>query len=994
MAKYIGDGLLVYFGYPQAHEDDARRAVSAGLGIVEGIAALNRQLGNSHGVELSVRLGVHTGLVVAGEMGGGATREADAIVGETPNVAARLEALAAPNSVAISAATQRLVEGLFECDDLGPQRLKGVSRPVTVFRVRGESVAPSRFEAAAERGLTRLVGREEEIGLLLKRWEQAAEGEGQIVLLSGDAGVGKSRILRAFRERLEDESHSRVLYYCSAYHRNSALYPAIDQLERALRFARDEGPAKKLDKLEAVLGDLALPVADIAPILASLLSLPLEGRYQLLELAPQQLKARTLEANIAVIEAMAARAPVLMVVEDAHWIDPSTAELLGLLMERLLSARVLLVLTFRPEFEPPWSGQPHLTLHALNRLGRKETTAMVAEVTGGKALPDEVLDQIVAKTDGVPLYVEELTKTVLESGVLEETANGYVVTAPLQPLAIPASLQDSLMARLDRLAPVKEVAQLAAVLGRTFGRELLEAVSALDGAVLDDALGELVKSGLVYRRGLAPYETYEFKHALVQDAAYQSLLKSTRQQHHGRIAQVIEEGFPETAENEPEIVASHFTEAALAEKAVEYWRRAGERASTRSANAEAEVHLKQGLSLCEQMPEGLERERAELELHLLLGPVLLNNQGWASTEVGEVYTRADELCQRLDDHDRSFIAAWGLWINKQQQAKFETAIDIADRLLDIAQRDNNEEHILQAHHSAWTSRFAYEELESVIVHTEAGLRLYDKDRHRSHSVRYGGHDPGVCCRLMGGIARLIAGLPTQGRNLTVDSVDLARELDHPFSLALALSFSGTSHLFLGEPEQVATRMDELSQVVNIHGFAPIKPNLEMLRGWAKIAVDGDSSGIQIMEGGLAQLEKAGLNRLSFQLAILADAFRRLGSTEPAISAIDQAIDVVASTNERRWESEIRRLKGELLEASGAEGAPEAEAFYRRAMEVAQAQGAKWFELRAAASLARLWQTQKKTAEARDLLAPIYGWFTEGSETPDLKDAKALLDELN
>ncbi|MFQ5938354.1 MAG: AAA family ATPase, partial [Acidiferrobacterales bacterium] len=521
IARYVGDGLLVYFGYPQAHEDDAQRGVRAGLGIVEAIKSLNPKFTNP-GVDLAVRIGITTGLVVAGDIGSGERVEEKAIVGETPNLAARLQALAEPNAVVIGDDTQRLVEGLFESEDLGPQNLKGISQSVAAYRVRAESSAPSSFEAKAARGLTPLVGREEEIGLLLKRWAEATDGEGQVVLLSGEAGIGKSRIVRAFRDHLEVEPHNRVLYYGSPYHRNSAFYPAIDQLERGLRFQKGDSSRERFDKLDAVLENLGLPLEEHAFPLASLLSLPVNDRYSPLELSPEQLKKRIFESLVAVIESMASQHPVLMVVEDIHWIDPSTQEFISLLMEQLQIDRFFLVVTCRPEFESPWGGYAHITSLTLNRLSRKASVAMIARVTGGKAVPDEVRDQIVAKTDGVPLFVEELTKTVLESNLLEDVGDRYVLLGPLPSLAIPASLQDSLMARLDRLASVKEVAQLAATLGRTFTHELLAAVSPLNDKELQHAITQLMKAELLYRHGLPPDVTYEFKHALVQDAAYQS----------------------------------------------------------------------------------------------------------------------------------------------------------------------------------------------------------------------------------------------------------------------------------------------------------------------------------------------------------------------------------------------------------------------------------------------------------------------------------------
>jgi class 3 adenylate cyclase len=563
IAQYLGDGLLVYFGYPQAHEDDAPRAVRTGLGIVEAMGRLNARLQRDKGVSLAVRLGIHTGLVVVGEMGGG-VRHVQLALGETPNLAARLQGLAEPDTVVISGATYRLVQGLFVCQALGVQTLKGVPQPVAVYRVLGESEAHGRLEAAGPSGLTPLVGREQEVGLLVERWQQAKEGLGQVVLLSGEAGIGKSRLVQVVKERVAGEPHPRWECRCSPYHQNSALYPVIDLMQRMLQLQREDSPEARLDKLESALAPYDVSLAEVVPLFASLLSIPLpDDRYPPLALTPQRQKQKTQEAVLAVLLALATRQPVLFIVEDLHWVDPSTLELLSFIIDQVPTARILTLFVFRPEFRPPWAPRSHLTQLTLSRLPRHQTEVMVERVAGGKALPGEVVQQVVAKTDGVPLFVEELTKTMLESGLLREGEDGYELMGPLPPLAIPATLHDSLMARLDRLATVKEVAQLGATLGRAFPYDLLRAVSPLDEATLQHALAQLVEAELLYQRGLPPQATYLFKHALIQDAAYQSLLKSRRQRHHQHIAQVLEARFPELCETQPELLAHHYTAAGL-----------------------------------------------------------------------------------------------------------------------------------------------------------------------------------------------------------------------------------------------------------------------------------------------------------------------------------------------------------------------------------------------------------------------------------------------
>jgi class 3 adenylate cyclase/pimeloyl-ACP methyl ester carboxylesterase len=645
VAKFMGDGVLVYFGYPKAHEDDAERAVRAGLELVEAIARLAPQ----PDVRLRVRIGVATGRVVVGDLvGEGASRE-ESVVGETPNLAARLQTLAEPGDVVISGATRRLVGGLFELDDLGPQRLKGFAEPLTVWRVSGESISEGRFEARHAAALTSLVGREEEIALLLRRWKQARGDEGQVVLLSGEPGIGKSRIIREVRERLAGEVHLRLSYQCSPHHDTSPLFPVIEQLERAAGFERDDTAGTKLDKLESLLARGADKLGEAMPLVAALLSVPVGERYPSLDLTPQRQKQRTLEVLMDQLEGLAAEQPVLLVYEDVHWIDPTSLELLELAIERTQRLPVLLLITFRPEFQPPWTGQSHVTALSLTRLGRREGAAMVGRMVGDKALPPEVTAQIIDKTDGVPLFVEELTKMVLESGLLSDAGDHFELTGLLPPLAIPASLHDSLLARLDRLAPVKEVAQIGAVIGRDFSHELLAAVADRPDERLRTALDQLVSSELVFRRGALPDVTYTFKHALVRDAAYESLLKSRRQQLHARIAQTLCEQFIEQVETSPEFVAEHFTRAALHHEAARYWLKAGERAKAAYANREAVYHLEKCLSI---LSHTVETSATHVEATAL---ALLGDLAGLAGNMREANLHYDRALTRCRDHG---LRAW------------------------------------------------------------------------------------------------------------------------------------------------------------------------------------------------------------------------------------------------------------------------------------------------------------------------------------------------
>ncbi len=649
IAQYLGDGLLVYFGYPQAHEDEAQRAVRSGLGIVEAMGALNTRLEQAHGVRLAVRLGIHTGLVVVGEIGSGGQQEQLAL-GETPNIAARLQGLAAPDTIVISAATAHLIHGYFVCQPLGASALKGLPQPLQVYQVLHESGAQTRLDVVPPRGLTPLVGRDEEVLLLQRRWDQATTGLGQVVLLSGEAGIGKSRLVQVLKEHIPAASHTRIEWRGSPYHQQSALYPVIDYLQRLLRGHPDAAPAEPLRTLEAALTALGMALSEAVPLLAALLSLPLPASYPPLALTPQRQRQKTLETLLAWLYAAAQRQPGLLIVEDLHWVDPSTLELLSLLIDQCAQKRLCLVLTARPEFHPPWAMVAHFTSLTLRRFAPAEVARLVTYVVGDKAFPPAVLQEVVRKTDGVPLFVEELTKTVLESGLLEEQEDQYALHGPLPPLAIPATLHDALLARLDRLAAAKVVAQLGATIGRTFTYDVVQAVATLDAATLQEALAQLVEDELVAQRGIPPQATYTFKHALIQDVAYQSLLRSTRQQYHQRIAQVLTERSPETTEMQPEVLAQHYTAAGLHAQALPYWQRAGQRARERSAYREAVGCFEQALSVLPHLPETRGTREQAIDLRLALYHVLS-----VSGDLGHglAYLReAEALGVACNDHRR------------------------------------------------------------------------------------------------------------------------------------------------------------------------------------------------------------------------------------------------------------------------------------------------------------------------------------------------------
>jgi len=858
IAQYLGDGLLVYFGYPQAHEDDAQRAVRAGLGMVEALSQLNIRLKQDRDVELAVRLGIHTGLVVVGEVGGG-TRQEQLALGETPNLAARLQGIAAPNTLVISAGTVPLLGGFFTYRSLGTSLLKGLAQPIEVYQVLHESMARSRLEAAGRTGLTPLVGREQDVALLRARWAQVKDGLGQVVLLSGEAGIGKSRLVQVLTEQVATEPQAWLTpCQCSPYHQNTALYPLIDLLERVvLRFDREESPQQKLSKLEGHLVQYGFPLAEAVPLHAALLSIPLTADYTPLTMSPEQQKQKTLQALLTTLLRIAAQQPVLFVMEDLHWVDPSTLEFLSLLVDQGPTTRILALLTFRPDFSPPWTGRAHLTQVTLPRLPRRQAAEMAGRVAHSKMLPEEVVEQVVAKTDGVPLFVEELTKMVLESGLLQEREERYELTGPLPPLAIPATLQDSLMGRLDRLATVKALAQLGATLGREFAYDLLQAVAPWDEGSLRRGLHQLVEAEFLYQRGVPPQATFFFKHALIQDAAYQSLLRSTRQQYHQRIAQVLVERFSELAETQPELVAHHYTEAGVAVQAILYWQRAGERATERSAYAEAVSHLTTASDLLTTLPETRERSRQELVVQMTLGPALSATKGHAAPEVEQLYLRARALCERVGEPPQLFHVLWGLWYVYNYRGELQTARALGEQLLSLAQRLHDPDLLLEAHHALWASLFFVGELIAARSHLEQGLRLYEPQRHHAHAALYSGHDPGACCHWVAAAALWLLGYPDQAVASSQAALALAQQLAHPLSLALALFWAAMLHHMRREAPLTQAHAKAVLTIATDQEFPQQLAQATPLQGWALAESGQWEEGITQIHQGLAAYRATG-----------------------------------------------------------------------------------------------------------------------------------------
>jgi class 3 adenylate cyclase/predicted ATPase len=994
IAQYLGDGLLVYFGYPRAHEDDAQRAVRTGLEILDAMEALHNRIEHDKGIRLAVRLGIHTGLVVVGEMGSQGRQEQLAL-GEVPNVCARIEGLAAPNTIAVSQATYRLIQGYFECQDLGAQTLRGVAEPVHVYRVLQESGARGRLDVAQSGGLTPMVGREQEVGLLLERWVQVKAGHGQVILLTGDAGIGKSRLVQTLKDHVSSEPHLRWECRSLSHFENTALFPLTDLFQRLLQFHTEDTPDEKLGKLEQALSQFRLPIEESVQLFAPLLSLSIpEARYPPLNLSPQRQRQKTLESLVAILLELAEQQPVLFILEDLHWTDSTTLELLGLLVEQVPTAAIATLLTCRPHFQPSWHHRSYITEMALHHLSHTQVEQIVTGMTDGKTFPAEVLQQILEKTDGVPLFIEEMTKAILESGQLKAVDGHYVLEGSLRALAIPATLQGSLMARLDRLVTAKGIAQLAAVIGRQFAYALFQRVSQVDEITLQRELGRLVEAELVYQRGVPPQSTYVFKHALIQDAAYESLLKSTRQQYHQRIAQVLETQFPETTETQPELVAHHFTEASLMEQAVHYWHHAGQRASERSAHVEAIAHLRQGLALLETLPETPQRLQREVDLHIALGASLIATKGFAAPEVGDTYTFARQLCEHLDHPHQLFPILRGLCSYYLTRAEYQTARALGEQLLAFAQQVQDAAMLMAARRWMGQTLLWLGAPAAALTHFVQGMALYNPQQHHA-SAFISRQVANVVCHGHAALALWYLGYPDQGLRQIDEAVTLAQQSAQPFSLGFALSGAAVFHQHRREVRAVQERAQATIVLATAQGFQVWMAIGSMLYGWALAQQGQAQEGIEQITQGLLAFRATGTEGgRPYFLALLAEAHGTMGQPEAGLAGLTEALTLVDKTGARRYEAEIYRLKGELLLQQSSSNQTETELCFRHAISIAQSQQAKSWELRATTSLARLWQQQGKRAEARELLAPIYGWFTEGFDTADLQEAKALLEELS
>ena len=987
VAKFLGDGVLAYFGWPQAHEDQAERAVRAGLDAVEAVAKLKLD----DNVALQARVGIATGQVVVGNLIGDA--DAEAVAGETPNLAARLQALAVPNQAVIGVTTRLLIGETFELEDLGAHELKGFTEPVQAWRVVSKRDIDSRYEAKHVGGGLPLVGRQEELGLLVRSWKASKDGNGQVVLIQGEAGIGKSRLVEALRDRVAGEDYIWVAHRCSPYHANSTLYPVIEHMKRVMGWKPEDGAKEKLEKLEATLKGQRLPPEEAVPLYAELMLLPLpEGRYAPLELSAKAQREQTLDALAGWLLEEAERTPVLNVWEDLHWADPTTLELLALYIDQSPTVSMINVLTYRPEFVPPWPMRSHMTPITLNRLERPEVEALIVHQAAGKRVPSEVVEHIVSRADGVPLYVEELTKSILESDYLHEEADRYTLDGSLAEVAIPATLQDSLMARLDRLPTLREVAQLGAVLGREFAYEMLRHLAPLEESVLRNGLGQLVANELLYQRGRPPRARYIFKHALIQDAAYQSLLKRTRLQYHRQVAVLMKEQFPETAEAHPELVAHHYMEAGCTGEAVAYLQKAGQIALGRSANVEAAVHFERGLELLPELPETRERHERELKIQMALGPAVVANRGFADANVGRAYARAWELCQLLEDSAHLPLVLRGMELFHYVRGELNKAREFAKQLLDLAEQKQDPALLVGSCQALGQTLFQLGDLIAARRTVEQGIALFDPARHRLSN--WPGGQAGEQCYLYGAFALWMLGYPDQAIRRDEDALAMANDLSIPANLINTLVFVAAVHVLRRDLSAARQRAEAAMEMSAEQGTPWFLAYGTVLRGWARAALNQGEDSIAEIQQGIAAYRATGSQTwLPFFLALQAETYAWFERIDDGLASVAEGLAIADKTEERCWQAELIRIKGNLLLAASSNSPGEVESCFLRALDTARREQAKSWELRAATSLSRLWRSQGKKAEARQLLAETYGWFTEGFDTPDLRDAKALLDEL-
>ena len=992
VAKYMGDGVLVYFGYPEAHEHDAERAVRAGLELVSAVAGLK-----THAL-LQTRVGIATGLVIVGDLIGSGEAQERGIVGETPNLAARLQGIAKPDMVVIAEDTRKLLGNLFELQDLGASDLKGIARPVRAWAALRVGSAESRFEALHASGMTALVGRQDDFELLLRHWSTAKSGEGQAILLSGEAGIGKSRLTAALVERLSAEPHTRLRYFCSPQHAGSAFFPMIGQLERAAGLVREDASKSRLDKLDALLVQSSTSPEDAA-LLADILSLPNDGRYPALDLAPQQRRQRTLEALVTQIETLANSSPVLMIFEDAHWSDPTSLEALGRVIDRIAPLRALLIVTFRPEFKPSWIGRPCVTAMSINRLPQHEISAMIDRVAGSKTIPANIRQEIIERTDGIPLFVEEMTKAVLEAEN-EGDARRAATVIPSPALSVPASLHASLMARLDRLGSAKEVAQAGAAIGREFSHALLAPVLGKPKSELESALGRLVAAGLLFRQGVPPDATYLFNHALVQDAAYGTLLRDRRRALHARIAETFENQFTDIAASQPELLARHCTEAGLIEKAAGLWSKAGRRSLARSALIEASDQLARALGQVATLPGTAALRREQIKLQIDLANALIHTKGHASPETKASFEQArafieqaEALGEPPEDPLVLFSMLYGFWVGNRMAFKGDVACELAAQFMTLAEKQRDTVPHMIGHMLMGISLVLVGAIADGRTHLDRVIELYDPAEHRPLATRFG-HDVRMTARCWRGLALWILGYPEAAAADIEHALKDARDIGHAATSMFALSHTSLALILFGNHQAAGVLIDELVALAASKGSLYWKSYGTLLQGWLLALTGKAPDAVPAITFGIPAMRSTGATAYApWYFSYAARAHAELGHSDDAWRAMAEAVEAMETTQEKWCEAEVHRIAGEISLMPPEPDVAKAESHFARALSIAREQRAKSFELRAATSMALLWRDQGKRRQAHALLAPMCGWFTEGFDTPDLKQAKAILDGL-
>ena len=988
IAQYWGDGLMVYFGWPSAQEGDAERCVRAALELVGAVNSISAT------PTLSVRIGVATGTVVVGQPTADEGAQTELAVGETPNMASRLQGLARPNEVVIASSTRQLLGEIFELIDLGERSLKGIVRNVRAWQVRDVRKTLGRFDSIhAGEILTPIVGRKNEITSLLNLWEKACRGEGQVILVSGEPGIGKSRLARKIREQIGDGKHAVIRYQCSQYHLDSSLHPVTEQFEYAAGFGRDDTPGQKLDKLAAIiLGDQD-ERAEAINLIGALFSLP-SSSFDRTEFSPQKQKDRTLKVLIAQLKRRCEQKPILVIFEDAQWIDPTSQELVDALIPQIKDIPVLMIVTFRPEYSPGWANESHISKLPLNRLERSEVTQLVSNVTAGKRLPHELLEKIVARTDGVPLFVEELTKSVLESGLLTEAGEQYSLQNPELPLEIPVSLRESLLARLDRLSPVKSIIEIGACIGREFSFDLLVRVSSLHISELEEGLRVLTSAGLIYSRGATRHPVYAFKHALIQDAAYETLLKSTRQMLHARIAQVLERNFPDRIAVEPELLARHYTDAGLLSAAIPRWREAGQLCLKRVALQEAVSHLQRGLALIAQLNASPERDELELSIREPLNAAWTGLRGWAATEVTENAQSILRLAERQGRAPLLRLGLWAIWVNTVTQGRIADSMEWVNRLLSESEKAKDIDLEIFGHCAGMISNFCLGNLLKAKDHGNRVLALYDPNQ-AERWMQITAHDLRTLVGVWSSQWTWMLGYPDQAVHQSDERDSYARQLDHAFNLGFSLSLGAYVFDYRCEPGELLERISEADRLEQKHSVPFV--NRVMVRqteGLARLRNGEFAEAISLLQGALNYWNKlGGQSRVPYLKSALAEALAHSGDLDAAVTLIEECLAQIERPGwqERSHLAEVLRLKGWMLMQQGKHDA--AETALCAAIDWARQQQAKSWELRASTTLAELLAGRGQRDAARALLEPIYNWFTEGFDTHDLKAARSLLDSL-